>query len=204
MLRKVSAEIISKINYFMIHQVFNCSFVVCFFFLSNSSLLLQRVLGILKEKMNLCPKLLNIYVPDKVEILTPFLLAKWLFLFRSTEGTWLPSSLGSYSFFSLPSSFCFRSCLYYLRGCFPNSCILHLPWALLLRLSVPILSSQPSGPQVCDLHHQPLPQTLFGSFLISAARSILWKPVTLYRINDCVHIAQTSQRCNAGYFIPWF
>ena len=86
MLRKVSAEIISKINYFMIHQVFNCSFVVCFFFLSNSSLLLQRVLGILKEKMNLCPKLLNIYVPDKVEILTPFLLAKWLFLFRSTEG----------------------------------------------------------------------------------------------------------------------
>lgn len=31
MLREVSAEIISKINYFMIHQVFNCSFVVVFF-----------------------------------------------------------------------------------------------------------------------------------------------------------------------------
>ena len=34
----------------------------------------------------------------------------------------------------LSSSFCFRSCLCYLRGCFPNSCILGLPWALLLRL----------------------------------------------------------------------
>ena len=85
MLRKVSAEIISKINYFMIYQVFNCSFAVFFFF--NSSLLLQRVLGILKERMNLCPKLLNIYVPDKVEISTPFLLAKWLFLFHSPKGT---------------------------------------------------------------------------------------------------------------------
>ena len=57
------------------------------FFFFNSSLLLQRVLGILKERMNLCPKLLNIYVPDKVEISTPFLLAKWLFLFHSPKGT---------------------------------------------------------------------------------------------------------------------
>ena len=50
MLREVSAEIISKINYFMIHQVFNCSFVVFFFFSFKLFITLTESIRDLKGK----------------------------------------------------------------------------------------------------------------------------------------------------------
>lgn len=65
MLRKVSEEIIGKINYFMIYQVFDCSFPLK----KNPLLLLQGVLVIFKEILHV--KLLSIYVPDRVKLNHP-------------------------------------------------------------------------------------------------------------------------------------
>lgn len=74
MLRKVSEEIIGKINYFMIYQAFDCSFLQK---KKNPLLHLQGVLVIFKDMLHL--KLLNIYVPDSLDLSPLFGGAKWLF-----------------------------------------------------------------------------------------------------------------------------
>lgn len=147
-------------------MLWSTRFPIVLLFKKNPSLLLQGVLAIFKERMSLCPKLLNVYKDlMKSGYFTPFFGGKVAFTCSGTEETWAASSCWGCSSFFLPS-FCLREFSATSEALFQISAWRALPGPC-STTQCPLLSAASlQGPNVCGPNCWPFPLSFFGSFLI--------------------------------------